>query len=97
MIDLAGLVTPEMVPGLQRESQEDAVAGFYFASFARPDYLVDRAAVGQSLMTRSPYHACLEPLGDTYVPNLGVSKPEPVIYSFYRVDWAVFDSLRARR
>ncbi|TMQ73129.1 MAG: hypothetical protein E6K81_05645 [Candidatus Eisenbacteria bacterium] len=97
VIDLAGLVTPEMVPGLQRESQEDAVAGFYFASFARPDYLVDRAAVGQSLMTRSPYHACLEPLGDTYVPNLGVSKPEPVIYSFYRVDWAVFDSLRARR
>src|SRR5207247_5803449 len=34
VIDLAGLVTPEMVPGLQRESQEDAVAGFYFASFA---------------------------------------------------------------
>ena len=29
------------------------------------------------------------------MPNLGVARPEPVVYSFYRIDWAVFDSLRA--
>jgi len=24
-----------------------------------------------------------------------VARPDPVTYTFYRVDWAVFDSLRA--
>ena len=96
-MDLAGLVTPAMVPLLEHEEQELAVAHFAFASFARPDYLVDRAPGRYRLMTGSPFAPCLTPLGEARVPNLGVAQPEPVVYSFYRVDWAVFDSLSARR
>lgn len=97
VVDLAGLVTPAMVPYLQRDTPEHVVEQFAFAAFSRPDYLVDRAAPGAALATRSPYRACLTPLGEADVPNLGVTRPEPVVYTFYRVDWAVFDSLQAAR
>ncbi len=97
VVDLAGLVTPQMVPHLMRDAPEVAVANFDFASFSRPDYLVDRAPGRYRLLTESPYAACLTALGEARVPNLGVAQPAPVVYSFYRVDWTVFDSLRARR
>jgi hypothetical protein len=96
-VDLAGLVTPEMVPHLVRETPEQVVAEFRFASFSRPDFLVDRAARPYALLQSSPYAACLVPLGTARVPNLGLARPDPATYSFYRVDWAVFDSLRAQR
>ena len=97
IVDLAGLITPAMVPRLARGAPEEAVSEFFFATFSRPDYLVDRAPERYALLTRSPYAACLTPLGHARLPNLGLTRPEPVVYSFYRVDWAVFDSLRAAR
>jgi hypothetical protein len=97
VVDLAGLVTPEMVPYLTRGTQDEATASFAFASFSRPDYLVDRAPDAYDLVRRSPYAAALRPLGHETVPNLGIARPEPATYSFYRIDWAAFDSLRARR
>lgn len=97
VVDLAGLVTPPMVPHLMRDAPEVAVANFDFATFSRPDYLVDRAPGRYRLLTESPYARCLTALGEASVPNLGVAQPEPVVYSFYRVDWTVFDSLRTRR
>ena len=97
VVDLAGLITPSMVPHLLRDAPEVAVANFDFATFSRPDYLVDRAPGRYRLLAESPYAECLTPLGEASVPNLGVAQPEPVIYSFYRVNWAVFDSLRTRR
>jgi hypothetical protein len=95
VVDLAGLITPAMVPHLMRESPEDVVAGFRFATFSRPDYLVDRAERPYALLGRSPYAACLAPLGTARVPNLGLAQPSPAFYSFYRIDWTAFDSLRA--
>ena len=97
VVDLAGLVTPPMVPHLLRDAPEVAVANFDFATFSRPDYLVDRAPRRYRLLAESPYAECLTPLGEASVPNLGVAQREPVVYSIYRVNWAVFDSLRARR
>ncbi len=97
VVDLVGLVTPQMIPLLARETPEAAVAGFSFAAFSRPEYLVDRASEPYALLTHSRYAACLTPLGEARVPNLGLARPESVAYSFYRVDWAVFDSLRASR
>jgi hypothetical protein len=97
VVDLAGLVTPEMVPYLARGTQEEATAAFAFASFSRPDYLIDRAPDAYDLVRRSPYAAALRPLGHETVPNLGIARPEPATYSFYQIDWAAFDSLRARR
>lgn len=97
VIDLAGLVTPEMVPLLRRELPENIVANLGFESFARPRYLVDRASVANDMLARSPYAAALTPIGHAGVPNLGIARPTPAMYTFYRVDWARFDSLEAAR
>jgi hypothetical protein len=97
VIDLAGLVTPRMIPLLRAGLPEDVVKELRFAAFARPEFLVDRAPVANDLLRRSPYAACLVPLGHASVPNLGIARPGEAVYSFYRVDWACFDSLRARR
>lgn len=96
VVDLAGLVTPAMIPILRRESPEDAVARFAFASFSRPDYVIDRASREWDLDRRSPYRAALAPIMNAAVPNLGIARPGPAVYSVYRVDWAAYDSLRAR-
>ncbi len=95
VLDLAGLVTPEMIPYLAAETEEEATAQFRFAAFARPDYLVDRAPRAWRLLHDSPFAACLVPIGTAEMPILGIARPEPAVYSFYRVEWAVFDSLRA--
>jgi hypothetical protein len=97
VVDLAGLVTPEMVPFLMREPMEDAIAGFAFATFSRPDFLVDRDPEVNGLLHRSHYAACLMPVGSSTVPNLGIARPEPMTYTVYRIDWAVFDSVRVER
>ncbi|HTR97939.1 MAG TPA: hypothetical protein VMH61_08560 [Candidatus Acidoferrales bacterium] len=96
VIDLAGLVTPAMVPLLAHELPEDVVANFSFEKIARPDYLVDRAPRAFDLLTRSRYAAALVPIRQASVPNLGIARPVTAVYSFYRIDWAAYDSLRAR-
>lgn len=95
VLDLAGLVTPPMVPLLQRAPLEDVVARFEFASFARPDLVVDRAERRWDLLARSRYAAALDTVGASEVPTLGIARPGAVTYSVYRVDWARYDSLRA--
>jgi len=97
VLDLAGLVTPAMVPLLEHETPEDVASNFSFARVGRPAYLVDRSPQPYELASRSPYGAALVPLGDATVPNLGIARPGAVVYSFYRVDWAAYDSLAARR
>lgn len=97
ILDLAGLITPAMVPYLDRETPEEAVRHFRFAEFARPDYLVDRADSPYELRRTSPYADALVPIGVARVPNLGLSHPIPAYYSFYRIDWPVYDRLAAPR
>ncbi len=97
IVDLGGLVTPQMVPYLGRESWEDAAAAFRFASFSRPDYVVDRGPRPDDLRLRSRYAPALVLLGVTSVPNLGIARPGTAFYSFYRVDWLAADSIRALR
>ncbi|MCC6350615.1 MAG: hypothetical protein IT347_13600 [Candidatus Eisenbacteria bacterium] len=96
VLDLAGLVSPRIVPLLEHESPEDMVANFSFARVERPQYLVDRAARADELMTRSRFGDALVPLGSAAVPNLGIARPDAVVYSFYRIEWAVYDSIAAR-
>ncbi len=95
VVDLAGLVTPAMVPVLERWPQEEAVSRFEFARFSRPGFLVDRAAIAWDLQRRSPWAVALVPLGHAEVPNLGIARPDAAVYSFYRIDWAAYDSLAA--
>jgi hypothetical protein len=97
VIDLAGLVTPRMVPLLERERPEDLVANFSFVKVARPDYLIDRAPHAYELISRSRYAAALVPIGNASVPNLGIAHPGSAVYSIYRIDWAAYDSLATPR
>lgn len=97
VVDLAGLVTPAMVPLLEREQPEDLVANFSFARVARPEFLIDRAPRAYDLLTRSRFAAALVPLDHRSVPNLGIARPGEAVYSIYRIDWAAYDSLAAHR
>jgi hypothetical protein len=93
VVDLAGLVTPAMVPILQHVSPEDAVARFEFMKFSRPDFVVDRADTAWDLERRSRFVSALTRIGTATLPNLGVSRPTPAVYSFYRVNWSSVDSI----
>lgn len=97
VIDLAGLVTPAMVPLLERAPQEDVVRRLGFASFARPEFLVDRGRRVGELAEESPYGQALVRLGHASVPNLGVARPGTRFYTIYRIDWTTYDRLRAAR
>lgn len=96
VLDLAGLVSPPIVPLLEHETPEDLVANFSFARIERPEFLVERAPRAYDLVTRSRFGDALVPLGNASVPNLGIARPDAVVYSFYRIDWAVYDSIAAR-
>ncbi len=94
VLDLAGLVTPGMVPILARMPQEDAVAQFEFAKVARPEVLMDRAPRPFDLLDRSPFAPALTPVGHASLPNLGIARPGAAVYTIYRIDWVVADSIR---
>lgn len=93
VVDLAGLVTPEVVPLLAEADQPEMVAHLRFASFTRPEYLIDRAPAPFDLLRRSPYAPALVPIGQASVPNLGIARPDSAVYSIYRVDWATYDAM----
>ncbi len=97
VLDLAGLVSPRLLPLLERAPEEDVLSRLEFSRFARPDVVIDRAPRALDLLSRSPFAACLTPLGHASVPNLGIARPGEAVYTFYRVNWARFDSLNATR
>jgi hypothetical protein len=96
VVDLGGLVTPRMVPLLERAPFEDVLAHLDFAGFTRPEFVLDRGDRARDLLRRSPYAAALAPLDSASVPNLGIRHPGPVVYTLYRVDWQRFDALRGK-
>ena len=95
VVDLTGLVTPAMVPKLVRMQPREAVASFAFASFSHPDFLVDHSSTAYQLLQNSRYAPALVPLGTAPSPRHGLLSGVPTVYSFYRIDWAAFDSVRA--
>jgi arabinofuranosyltransferase len=88
VLDLGGLVTPRMIPLLEREPFEDALARLDFADFAQPTFVLDRAARANDLLARSPYAAAFAPVDSAAVPNLGIARPGRVVYTLYRLDWS---------
>jgi len=97
VLDLGGLVTPPMVPLLERAPFEDVSANLGFAVFARPRYLVDRAPAPRDLMARSRFAPALTPLMVATVPNLGIARPGEVAYTLYEVNWTRADSIATGR
>ena len=90
--DLTGFVSPELEPHMRAGG--DPVAAFAFAKVARPVFLVDRSTRAFDLMDRSPYRAALTPLGRA--PAYISRTRNDSVYTFYKIDWSVYDTLRAR-
>ncbi len=80
VLDLGGLVTPEMQPVLARHDLAEIVRDSLYEAAGRPDYLVDRDPLPGALISRR-HHLVMA----TRVENLGLSRPRPVFYSLYRI------------
>jgi hypothetical protein len=85
VLDLAGLVSPELLPIVNRYPIEEIAERLLFAPVARPEYLVDRHRDPERLAGRMG--GTFEPLHSCRVEGLGVRSPEPVTYTLYRLHW----------
>jgi hypothetical protein len=85
VLDLAGLVSPAMLPIVNQHPIADIARDLLYAEVARPDYLVDRAPEPERL-AGSP-GGVFEPLTWCRVEGLGVRAPTPIVYTLYRVHW----------
>lgn len=56
---------------------------------------MDRGPGPERLLRESPFGPALTPLFSAQTQSLGVTKPGPVDYTLYRVDWAAADSIAA--
>lgn len=90
--DLTGFISPELEPLMRAGG--DPVASFAFAKVARPEFLVDRSTRAFDLIDRSPYGAALTPLGRA--PAYISRRRNDSVYTFYKIDWSVYDTVRAR-
>ena len=91
MLDLTGVISPELEPHLRGVA--DPAARFAFANVSRPSFLVDRAPRAFQLLERSRFAAALTPLGRA--PAYAEPGRADSVYTFYRIDWSVYDTLGA--
>jgi hypothetical protein len=95
VLDLAGLISPELLPIVNEHPIEEIAAKLLFAGQARPDYLVDRYPEPERLT--GTLGGVFEPIRWCRVDGLGVRSPEPVTYTLYRLHWDRYDmETRAR-
>ena len=96
VLDLFGLVTPGMAPVTVREGYDAVVARLLFEGIGRPAYLIDRAQRPARLADpddpENPYRF----LRSVEIPDLGITRPAPYVYSLYAIDWALYDRLHPR-
>jgi hypothetical protein len=81
-------MSPRMMPLLEREPHESALANLSFAPFAQPEFVVDRAERSNDLLRRSPHPDAFVPIGDVTVLHRGSGPPREITYTVYRVDWS---------
>lgn len=96
VVDLFGLVTPPMAPIVVREGYDAVVRGVLFERVGRPLYLIDRASVADRLGRPAAGPGPYRFLFARAIPNLGVTRPTPYVYSVYRVDWTAYDEMHPR-
>ena len=95
VVDLAGLVTPEMGSLMQGHTYDDIALGLRFASFARPEYSIDAATEPARMKADSPFGGCLALVREGRLDRRAIRKPEPAWFSAYRIDWECVDRVRA--
>jgi hypothetical protein len=87
VVDLGGLVTPSMIPILREHELDEVLTGFLFADVARPHYVIDRSRSSRRLLEIEGLDVALEPVLETQVSNLGITRPGTFYYTAYRIDW----------
>ena len=92
VVDLGGLVSPEMVPLMRVHGYDDLAVHLRFGAFARPAYFIDVATTPARMTADSPYGACLAPLLEGRLDHRALRKREAAWVSAYRIDWACVDS-----
>jgi len=96
VLDLFGLVTPEMAPITVHEGYDAVVSNLLFERVGRPTYLIDRARDTARLFTpddpTNPYRS----LSSKTIPDLGLTRPGAYVYSLYRIEWDVYDTTHPR-
>lgn len=96
VLDLFGLVTPKMAPITVRFGYDTAVWNLLFEPVGRPRYLIDRSTREGRL---SPPDDPVNPyrfLFSRTIPDLGITRPTPYVYSVYTIDWSLYDRLHPR-
>jgi hypothetical protein len=96
VLDLFGLVTPRMAPVMVRSGYDAVVEDFLYERAGRPDYLIDRAHRQDRLGAPSGEPGPYRFLFARVIPNLGLTRPTPYVYSVYRIDWEAYDQLHPR-
>jgi arabinofuranosyltransferase len=97
IIDLSGLITPEMIRPQRGMIIDEFVESFGFAAQARPDYLVDRYTAPDRFGERSLFPGVLEPILHRKMGPLGIMRTEVNYYTLYRIHWDRFDAARRDR
>jgi len=96
VLDLFGLVTPAMAPIAVREGYDAIVDRLLFERVGRPLYLIDRAREANRLArTEDPANPYVF-LTSRSIPDLGITRPGPFVYSLYAIRWEVFDRMHPR-
>ncbi|UCF06673.1 MAG: glycosyltransferase family 39 protein [bacterium] len=84
ILDLGGLVTPEINRMRQDTPVETIIVEGLYLRF-QPDYLVDRHETAARFGGMIIRGVRFEPVMQGTVPNLGIRKPYPVVYTLYRL------------
>jgi hypothetical protein len=96
VLDLFGLVTPEMAPITVREGYDAVVGRLLFEGIGRPEYLIDRAQTPGRLAEpddpSNPYRF----IRSVEIPDLGITRPATYVYSLYAIDWTIYDRMHPR-
>ncbi len=87
IIDVSGLITPEMLPLNRAYEVSDFTARLAFAPVARPDILIDRSEEAGRLAQPGAWPEVCEPIFSREIGDLGIARPGRYVYTVYRMRW----------
>jgi len=87
ILDLGGLVTPE-INAMRRTIDVERIIDEGLYLDGEPGYLLDRSAVPRRFAEKTIRGRRFIPVREGTVANLGIRKPEPVVYVLYRIERA---------
>lgn len=84
VLDLGGLVSPEIHALRETVDTDEIIDRGLYLRFG-PTYLVDRSEIPDRFAGRVIDGRLFTPVRSGEVPNLGIRKPAPVVYTLYRI------------